>query len=93
MKLIFLSKKLFFFFSGFEEQAGSIGIILELVIDQIIIVPYCYIFFTISSLSLFGSELYLRIVVKAVKVSVYSFNLSMDSQTDIEMMCVKESLK
>lgn len=93
MKLIFLSKKLFFFFSGFEEQAGSIGIILELVIDQIIIVPYCYIFFTISSLSLFGSELYLRIVVKAVKVSVYSFNLFMDSQTDIEMMCVKESLK
>lgn len=94
MKLIFLSKKLFFFFfSGFEEQAGSIGIILELVIDQIIIVPYCYIFFTISSLSFFGTELYLRIVVKAVKVSVYSFNLSMDSQTDIEMMCVKESLK
>lgn len=82
-----------FFFSGFEEQAGSIGIILELVIDQIIIVPYCYIFFTISSLSFFGTELYLRIVVKAVKVSVYSFNLSMDSQTDIEMMCVKESLK
>lgn len=68
MKLIFLSKKLFFFFfSGFEEQAGSIGIILELVIDQIIIVPYCYIFFTISSLSFFGTELYLRIVVKAVK--------------------------
>lgn len=50
-------------------------------------------FFTISSLSLFGTELYLRIVVKAVKVSVYSFNLFMDSQTDIEMMCVKESLK
>lgn len=82
-----------FFFSGFEEQAGSIGIILELVIDQIIIVPYCYIFFTISSLSFFGTELYLRIVVKAVKVSVYSFNLFKDSQTDIEMMCVKESLK
>lgn len=48
---------------------------MELVIDQIIIVPYCYIFFTISSLSFFGTELYLRIVVKAVKVSVYSFNL------------------
>lgn len=89
----FYQRSCFSFFSGFEEQAGSIGIILELVIDQIIIVPYCYIFFTISSLSFFGTELYLRIVVKAVKVSVYSFNLFMDSQTDTEMVCVKESLK
>lgn len=76
MKLIFLSKKYFFsLFSGFAEQSGNIGIILELVIDQTVIVPYCYRIITSYSVWFFGSELYRRIFVKSVKVSVYSFNL------------------
>lgn len=76
MKLIFLSKKYFFSpFSGFAEQAGNIGIILELVIDQTVIIPYRYRIITSYSVWLSGSELYRGIFVKSVKVSVYSFNL------------------
>lgn len=68
MKLIFLSKKYFFsLFSGFAEQSGNIGIILELVIDQTVIVPYCYRIITLYSVWLSGSELYRGIFVKSVK--------------------------
>lgn len=48
---------------------------MELVIDQTVIVPYCYRIITLYSVWFFGSELYRRIFVKSVKVSVYSFNL------------------
>lgn len=68
MKLIFLSKKYFFsLFPGFAEQSGNIGIILELVIDQTVIVPYCYRIITLYRVWLSGSELYRRIFVKSVK--------------------------
>lgn len=71
----FYQRSIFSLFSGFAEQAGNIGIILELVIDQTVIAPYCYRIITLYRVWLSGSELYRRIFVKSVKVSVYSFNL------------------
>lgn len=71
----FYQRSIFSLFSGFADQAGNIGIILELVIDQTVIIPYRYRIITLYSVWLSGSELYRGIFVKSVKVSVYSFNL------------------